>query len=309
MMSYVLRRLGTMLFSLFFIITLTFFMMKALPGGPFDSIRKLPPAIEENIAQKYHLDDPWYVQYQDYLLRTVKFDLGPSLKYENRTVNDIIKEGFPVSAQLGFTAVVIAIVGGLTLGIRASLKQNQLQDYLAMVFATLGFSVPSFVVAYILMYILAYELKLFPPAMWGTWKHVVLPALALSFLPTAVIARLIRANMIEVLRQDYIKTAQAKGLEEKVIIYRHAIRNAIMPVITYLGPLIAGILTGSFLIEHIFSIPGLGRAFVTSIHNRDYTVILGTTIFYSFLLMTMNLVVDLLYPLIDPRVKLTGEKR
>ena len=309
MTRYLLKRVGAMLVALFFIVSLTFFMMKAIPGGPFTSEKKLPPAIEQNINEKYHLNDPWYVQYTDYLFRTAKFDFGPSFKYESRTVNEIIWDGFPVSAQLGFLAVLIALVSGLTLGVISALNQNKVPDYFAMIVATLGFSVPSFVMATFLMYIFAYKLDMFPAAMWGDWKHMVLPALALAFLPTAVIARLMRSNMVEVLQQDYIKTARAKGLKDRVVIYRHAIRNAIMPVVTYLGPLVAGIFTGSFIIEHIFTIPGLGKFFVNSISNRDYTVIIGTTVFYSIFLMIMNLIVDLLYAVIDPRVKLTGEKR
>lgn len=308
MVRYLLRRVGAMIVALFFIVTLTFFMMKAIPGGPFTTEKKLPPAIEKNINEKYRLNDPWYIQYKDYLIRTAKFDFGPSFKYETRTVNKIIQDGFPVSAKLGTVAVLIALVSGLILGITSALKQNKIQDYLAMVIATIGFSVPSFVTAFVLMYVFAYKWRWFPPAMWGTWQHMVLPAVALAFLPTAVIARLMRSSMVEILQQDYIKTARAKGLQERVIIYRHAVRNAIMPVVTYLGPLVAAILTGSFVIEYIFTIPGLGRYFVMSIQNRDYTVIIGTTVFYSIFLMVMNLIVDLLYAAIDPRVKLTDGK-
>ncbi|MBZ4686659.1 MAG: oligopeptide transport system permease protein [Clostridia bacterium] len=309
MARYILRRVGTMLLALFFIVSATFFMLKAIPGGPFASEKKLPPSIEENITKKYHLDDPWYIQYRDYLIRTAEFDLGPSYRYEGRTVNDIIADGFPVSAQLGFVTVLISIVTGISLGTIAALNRNKFHDYFAMILATLGFSVPSFIVAFILMYIFAYKLRLLPPALWGTWKHLVLPAVSLSFVPTAVIARLIRSNMVEVLQQDYIKTAKAKGLKKTIVIYRHALRNAITPVVIYLGPLVTGIFTGSFVIEHIFAIPGLGRHFVMSIQNRDYTVILGITVFYSLFLMTMNLAVDIMLTVIDPRVQLVDEKR
>ncbi len=309
MVRYLLRRVGAMVLALFFIVSLTFFLMKAIPGGPFSGEKKLSAAIEQNINEKYHLNDPLMVQYQDYLLRTVKFDFGPSFKFQSRTVNDIIYEGFPISAQLGFAAVAISLVAGLFLGIVSALKQNKIQDYLAMAFATLGFSVPSFVIAYILIYIFVYHLSWFPPAMWGSWKQMVLPAVTLSFLPMATIARLMRSNLIEVLQQDYIRTAKAKGLKKRAVIYRHALRNAIIPVVTYLGPLIASIFTGSFVIEYIFNIPGLGQYFVTSILDRDYTVIMGTTVFYSIFLMVMNLLVDILYALIDPRVKLGPEER
>ncbi|MDK2823559.1 MAG: oligopeptide transport system permease protein [Clostridia bacterium] len=293
-----------MLLSLFFIISLTFFMMKVIPGGPFSSEKRLPPEIEENINKKYHLNDPWYVQYKDYLIRTVKLDFGPSFKYKSRTVNEIIADGFPVSAKLGSTVILITLVVGINLGIVSAMKQNQTQDYFAMFLSTIGFSTPNFIIAYLLMYIFAYKLKLVPPAMWGTWKHMILPAISLAILPTAVVARLMRSSLIEELQQDYMLTAKAKGLMERQIIYRHALRNAIIPVITYLGPLIATIFTGSFIIEHIFAIPGLGKYFVSAIQNRDYTLILGTTVFYSLILMLMNLIVDILYTLIDPRVKL-----
>lgn len=309
MARYILRRVGTMLLALFFIVSATFFMLKAIPGGPFASEKKLPPSIEENITKKYHLDDPWYIQYRDYLIRTAEFDLGPSYRYEGRTVNDIIADGFPVSAQLGFVTLLISIVTGISLGTIAALNRNKFYDYFAMILATLGFSVPSFIVAFILMYIFAYKLRVLPPALWGTWKHLVLPAVSLSFVPTAVIARLIRSNMVEVLQQDYIKTAKAKGLKKTIVICRHALRNAITPVVIYLGPLVTGIFTGSFIIEHIFAIPGLGRHFVMSIQNRDYTVILGITVFYSLFLMTMNLAVDIMLTVIDPRVQLVDEKR
>ncbi|MDD2498813.1 MAG: ABC transporter permease [Desulfitobacteriaceae bacterium] len=309
MSRYFLRRVGAMVLALFFIVTFTFVMMKAIPGGPFAREKKLPEAIVQNLEEKYHLNDPLLVQYKDYLVRTAKFDFGPSFKFQNRTVNDIIYDGFPVSAQLGFVAIIIALFFGLLLGIISALKQNKIQDYLAMILATVGFSVPSFVTGFGLMYIFAYKYRLFPPAMWGSWEHMVLPAVALAFLPMAVIARLMRSSLIEVLQQDYIRTARSKGLKERVVIYRHAFRNAITPVVTYLGPLIAGIFTGSFIIEYIFSIPGLGRYFVVSIQNRDYTVIMGTTVFYSIFLMLMNLVVDLLYAVIDPRVNLVDEKR
>lgn len=309
MTRYMLRRTGGMVLAMFFIVSVTFFLMKALPGGPFAREKKLPAAIERNINEKYHLDDPLLVQYKDYLFSTVKFDFGPSFKFQSRTVNEIIYEGFPVSAQLGLVAVSIALVLGILLGIVSALKQNKIQDYLAMFVATLGFSLPSFVTAGVLMYVFVYKLPLFPAAMWGSWKHMVLPALALSFFPMAAVARLMRSSLIEVLKEDYIKTAKAKGLRGRSVVYRHAVRNALMPVVTYLGPLIAAVFTGSFIIEHIFNIPGLGKYFVTSIQNRDYTMIMGTTVFYSGFLMIMNLVVDILYVLMDPRMKLTAEKR
>lgn len=294
--------------ALAFISTFTFFGMRIIPGGPFASEKNLPPKVEENLNKKYHLDDPLLKQYTDYMVGLVKGDLGPSFKYPDRTVNDIIAEGFPVSAILGAVAVFLALSVGLTAGVISALKQNQWQDHLAMILATIGFSVPSFVLAALLQYVFSYKLNLVVPAMWGTWQQAILPSISLAALPTATIARLMRTNMLEVLQQDYIRTARAKGLKERVIIYRHAVRNALLPIITYLGPLIASTFTGSFVVEHIFAIPGLGRYFVTSVFNRDYTLIMGLTVFYSVFLMFMNLIVDLSYALIDPRVKLTGGK-
>lgn len=309
MARYLLRRLGAMVLALFFIVSLTFFMMHAVPGGPFDRQKKLPAAIVRNLETKYHLDDPLLVQYQDYLLHSVRFDFGPSFKYQNRSVNQIIAEGFPVSAQLGFFAVLIALISGLFLGIVSALRQNRIQDYLAMILATIGFSIPSFVTGFFLMYIFAFRLRLLPAAMWGSWQHIVLPAVALALMPMAVIARLTRASLLEVLQEDYIRTARAKGLPAGQVTISHALRNALLPVITYLGPLVAAVFTGSFIIEHIFNIPGLGRYFVLSIQNRDYTVIMGTTVFYSVFLMLMNLGVDLLYAVCDPRIQLRERRR
>lgn len=308
MLRFLTRRVVTIFFSIFFIITLTFFMMKAIPGGPFTREKKLPPQIEQAINEKYHLDDPLWKQYVDYLGRTARWDLGPSFKYQYKTVNDIIKEYFPVSAQLGAIAIILALGIGLSAGIISALKQNQFLDYGTMFLAILCFSVPSFVIAGLLQYFLAYRWRILPPALWGSWKHMVMPVISLTALPTAVIARLMRSSMLEVLQQDYVKTARAKGLSSRKIITGHVLRNAILPVVTYLGPLIAGIFTGSFIIEYIFAVPGLGRSFVTSIQNRDYTVIMGTTVFYSLFLMAMNLFVDIAYAFIDPRIKLADRK-
>ncbi|HHW28487.1 MAG TPA: ABC transporter permease [Syntrophomonadaceae bacterium] len=308
MFRFLARRVATIILSLFFIVTLTFFMMKAIPGGPFKSEKALPPQIEQAINEKYHLDDPLWKQYVDYLVRTARWDLGPSFKYQYVTVNDIIRDYFPVSAQLGAVSVILALGLGISAGIVSALKQNQIQDYGTMIMATLGFSVPSFVIAGLLQYLFAYKWHILPPAMWGSWQNMVMPVLSLATLPTCVIARLMRTSMLEVLQQDYIKTARAKGLPGHKIITGHVLRNAILPVVTYLGPLIAAIFTGSFIIEYIFAIPGLGRSFVTSVQNRDYTVIMGTTVFYSLFLMIMNLIVDIAYAIIDPRIKLADRK-
>ncbi len=306
MARYVLRRIVTMSLALWLIITLTFIIMHAVPGGPFSSEKKVPPAVLQNLKARYHLDDPYWKQYLDYLKNVIRWDFGPSFKYD-RTVNEIINESFPVSAALGFVAVSFALGAGLVFGVVSAWKQNQWPDYLAMITATLGFSVPSFILSGLLMYVFSFKLMWLPPAMWGGWQHMIMPALALSALPMAFIARLMRSGMLEVLQQDYIKTARAKGLSPAAILFRHGLKNAIMPVATYLGPLVAAVFTGSFVVETIFAVPGLGRYFVVSVMNRDYTLILGLTVFYSIFLMVMNFIVDMVYALLDPRIKPAGD--
>ncbi|MEW6066003.1 peptide ABC transporter permease [Desulforamulus profundi] len=308
MARYLVRRLFTMTIALWLIITITFAMMHAIPGGPFASEKKLPDAVKKNLEERYRLNDPLWKQYLDYLTNLLRGDLGPSFKYEHQTVNDIIKTAFPVSAALGSLAILFSLMVGLPAGIVAALKQNRWQDYLCMVLTALCFSVPSFILSGLLMYVFAYHFGWLPPAMWGTWQQVILPTIALSAFPTAIIARLMRSSMLEVMQQDYLRTARAKGLPESMIVLRHALRNAILPVVTYMGPLIATILTGSFVVESIFAVPGLGRWFVQSVSSRDYTVILGVTVFYSAFLMLMNLLVDFAYTWIDPRIKITGSK-
>jgi len=308
LLSYILKRIASSLAVLLAIITITFLLMHAIPGGPFSTEKKLPPAVLKNIEQHYHLNDPLWKQYGDYLANLSHFDLGPSFKYEGRSVNTIISESFPVSLELGLVGIVLAIVIGIPIGAVAALRQNKWPDYLTMLFVTVGVSVPSFVIATLLIYIFAIKLSWLPAAMWGDIEYVILPSIALASQPTAFIARLTRSSLLEVLSQDYIKTARAKGLSEFYMLYRHALRNALIPVVTYIGPMAASILTGSFIIETIFAIPGLGRHFVTSIYNRDYTVILGVTIFYSLLVIGLNLVVDLMYPQLDPRIKLNEKQ-
>lgn len=308
MTRFIVRRLISIIVVLWVIVTATFFLMRAIPGGPFTSEKKLPPAVLKNIEARYHLDDPLWKQYTDYMVNLLKWDLGPSFKYEARTVNDIINDGFPVSATLGVVAVGLAVLAGIPAGIMSALKQNKWQDNTTMLLATLGYAVPNFILATLLMFIFALKLRWFPAAMWGKPSQVVLPALALSAGPMAFIARLMRSSMLEVISQDYIKTAWAKGLPGAMVIYRHAVKNAILPVVTYLGPLIAAIFTGSFVIETIFAIPGLGRYYVTSIYNRDYTTVLGVTVFYSILLVFMNFVVDIAYAFLDPRISYADDK-
>lgn len=308
MFYFLLRRIVAAAISLFFIVSFTFFLMKAVPGGPFSSEKAVPPAVQKAINEKYHFDDPLWKQYIDYLARTARWDLGPSFKYQYKTVNEIIREHFPVSALLGALAVALSLTVGLTAGMISALRKNSFLDYSIMAIATAGFSLPSFVVAGLMQYFLAYKWELLPPAMWGSWEQIVMPVLTLSVLPSAFISRLMRASVLDVLQQDYVKAARAKGLSERAIVFRHVLRNAILPVVTYSGTLIAAVFTGSFIVEYIFAVPGLGRYFVTSVFDRDYTVIMGTTVFYSLFLMAMNLLVDFAYILIDPRVRLWAER-
>jgi len=308
MIRFLSKRFFANLLALFMIITITFFMMKAIPGDPFTQEKALPKEILESLKEHYGLNDPLMTQYGRYLLSIVKWDLGPSFKYKARTVNDIIKSGFPVSAILGLEALFLAVTMGILLGSIAALKQNSWQDYGAMVIAVIGISVPSFILAAFLQYFLAIKIDLFPVARWGTFQQSVLPALSLAALPTAFIARLTRANMVEVLSKDFIKTARAKGLPEFLVIVRHGLRNALLPVVSYLGMLMANIMTGSFVIEKVFGIPGLGQWFINSISNRDYSVIMGITVFYSFILLSAIFLADVLYSWIDPRIKLVRKR-
>lgn len=304
MLKYILKRLFSTLITLWVVITLTFVLMRAMPGGPFSGEKKLPPAVEANLNQKFGLDKPILQQYGIYLKNMAHGQLGPSMKYEGRTVNDIIEYSFPSSAKLGIVAVIISLVVGLYMGIVAALKQGKWQDGLCMFIATLGVTVPSFVMATFFIYFFAVKFRWFPAIGLESPKHFVLPALALGAYSMAFIARLARSSLLEVIRQDYIRVAKAKGLSETAVIYKHALKNSLIPIVTYIGPLVAGVLTGSFVIEQLFGIPGLGREFVTSITNRDYTTILGITVFFSTFLIFCNFIVDILYAVIDPRIKL-----
>lgn len=278
--------------------------MHAAPGGPFSSERKLTPEIEQQMNETYGLDKPLFIQYTDYLVNITKLDFGPSFKYVGQSVNDIITRSFPYSLILGLEAILIALSVGILLGVIAAIRHNKFADYTAMIIAVLGISVPSFIMATALQYVFSMKLGLLPTARFDTFWHTILPAIALATTPLAFIARLMRTSMLDVLNSDYIKTAKAKGLSDRIVTYKHALRNAIMPVVSYLGPLVVSILTGSFVIEKIFAIPGLGNEFVVSVTNRDYTVIMGTTVFFSILLLVSILVVDFIYGLIDPRIKI-----
>jgi len=301
--GFIFRRVLSMLVVIWVVSTMTFFLMKAIPGGPFTAEKQLPPEILRNLEVRYRLNDPLWKQYVDYLHNLLRFDLGPSFKYEDLTVNDIIRQGFPVSAELGVLALLFALAVGVPTGLISALRQYSFSDYFSMLWALLGVSIPSFLLATLFIYFFGLRLHVLPAGGWGTPAHLLLPAVALGMYPTAFIARLTRSSMLEVIRQDYVRTARAKGLAEITVTYRHALKNAVIPVVTYLGPITAAVLTGSFVIERIFAIPGLGRYFVTSIYNRDYTVIMGTTVFYSVFLVAMNLVVDVAYGFIDPRIR------
>ncbi len=304
MRRYIFQRIWASFLTLFVVVTLTFFMMRAIPGGPFTDEKAIPPFIMEKIMDRYRLNDPLYVQYGHYLWDVLHFDLGPSYRYEGMTVNQLIASGFPASLMVGSIAILLALVVGIPAGIVSALRRGRWQDRTAMVLATLGITIPNFVIATILVYFFAYRWGWVTVGFWEGLPTALLPAITLAGYPTAFISRLTRSSMLEILQQDYIRTAYSKGLRERAVVYVHALRNAIIPVVTYLGPLIAGILTGSFVVEQVFGVPGLGTFFVTSISNRDYTTIMGVTIFYSALLVSLNLVVDVCLGFIDPRIKL-----
>ena len=304
---YIVKRILMMVLTLWVIITLTFVIMKSIPGDPFASdANVLPKEVLTNIRAKYNLDEPLPVQYVLYMKNLAMFDMGPSIKSETRSVNDIIADGVPVSARLGFQALVIALFFGLILGIVAALYHNRTIDFVAMMLAIIGISVPNFILAPLLIKYFAVQWHMLPVASWGTWQHTVLPSVALAASPLAIIARFMRSSMIDVMNQNYIKTADAKGLSTFKLVVKHGIRNAILPVITFIGPLAVTLITGTFVIEKIFAIPGLGKYFVDGIFNRDYPVIMGTTIFFSMILVVILFLIDLSYRFVDPRIKLTS---
>jgi oligopeptide transport system permease protein len=312
MLSYAIRRLLGAIPTLFIIITLAFFMMRIAPGGPFDSQRRLPPEIEHNIKAAYDLDKPIYRQYLIYLGKLARGDLGPSYKNKDFTVTELIAEGLPVSAKLGLSAMILAVAFGLTMGTVAALRQNKAADYSIMSLAMIGITIPTFVMAPILTLIFGvYGLSLFgvdislPVGGWngGALRNMILPVIVLSLPQIAVIARLTRGSMVEVLHSNYVRTARAKGLSSVQVVVRHALRAAVLPLVSYLGPAIAGILTGSLVVEQIFGIPGIGRYFVQGALNRDYTLVLGVLIYYSTFVILLNLLADILYAVLDPRVR------
>ena len=306
MLRFIGRRLLVAIPTLFLVVTLAFFMMRAAPGSPFDMDRKLAPEIEKNVLAKYGMNKPLGQQYLDYLAGVARGDLGPSLKYKDKTVLAILKENYPVSLKLGLSAIILASIVGVSLGVLAALRQNRSVDYGVMTVAVLGVCIPTFVTAPMLVLVFASKLGWLPSAGWndGAIQNLVLPVTVLALPQIAIISRLTRAGMIEVLHSNYVRTARAKGLPEYRIVGKHALRAALLPLVSYLGPACAGLLTGSLVVEKIFGLPGLGKFFVISALQRDYTVVMGMVIFYAALILLLNLIADLLYALLDPRVRL-----
>ena len=316
-LKFLVKRIAMGLVTLWLVITITFFLIHMLPGDPFQSEKQIPPKVKENLMAKYHLNRPLGEQYVEYLKNIAKGDLGSSMKVRGRTVNDVINQSFLTSADLGARSIIFALVLGIPLGIIAALKRGKYQDRLAMIVAIIGISVPSFVLAGLMQKYFVdihngflidngflpefFRIRL---SGWDSPEKKILPVVALGLYTVALIARLLRDKMIEVMGQDYIRLAVAKGVKPKNIVFKHALRNAILPIITIMGPTIAAVLTGSFVIEKMFSIPGLGKYFVDSINDRDYTMVLGVTVFYAIFLIIMMILVDIVYVLVDPKIKL-----
>lgn len=304
MFSFIFRRLLQIIVVLWVIITATFFMIRFVPGGPFTAEKAVTPEILRNLEAHYGLNKPLWQQYTDYMGSLILHgDLGPSFKYASRTVNEIIADKLPVSIELGALSLGVALVVGLILGVIAAVKRNTVFDYLASSVAMMGICVPTFVLGPLLVLFFAIQMRWFNASGWYTPADRILPALTLGMVYAAYVARLTRGGMLEVLNQDYIRTARAKGASEIRVIFRHALRGGLLPVVSFLGPAIAGILTGSFVIETIFQIPGLGREFVQSAFNRDYTLVLGTVILYATLIVMLNLIVDIVQVLLNPKLK------
>jgi oligopeptide transport system permease protein len=303
MLRYIVKRLFGAIPTLLLIIAISFFMMRLAPGGPFSRERSLPAEVEANLIKAYHLDDPLWLQFLNYMGDILQGDFGPSFKYKDFSVNELIWGGFPTSAQLGGIAILLALIIGVTAGCIAALRQNSSIDYTTMGVAMVGIAIPNFVVAPILTLTLGLWLGWFPVGGWGDLRNWVLPIVALALPQIAAIARLTRGSMIEVLRSNFVRTARSKGLPERTTISRHALKAAMLPIVSYLGPAIAGIITGSVIIEQIFNIPGIGRYFVQAALNRDYTLVMGVTIFYGVLIIMLNLMADIVYGFLDPKIR------
>ena len=304
MTKFVIRRLVWTIPVVLLVILLTFAMMKQIGGNPFrQTERAVPESIQRNLERKFHLDEPWYIQYVQYVKNVFTFDLGPSMVLRGRSVNDIVLEQFPRSIQLGGLAMLFAIVVGVPLGAVAALKQNSAADYSAMVVSTVGFAVPSFLVATLLIYFVSLRWGLLPTSGWSTWRHKILPPIALGLGPMAYFARLARGSMLETLQQDYVRTAKAKGLRWRRVVVIHVLRNSLIPVVTAAGPFLGFLITGSFIVETIFAIPGIGKYYVTSVQARDLSVTMGLTVILALIIVVANLIVDILYGLLDPRTR------
>ncbi len=310
MVAYVTKRLLEAAFVVFMIATLTFVLLRFLPGGPFDAEKALPPEIKANIEAKYGLDKPLGEQYLDYLMGLARGDLGESYKYIGRPVADIIAETLPVSFQLGVYSLLLAFLVGIPIGVLAASRHNSVVDNALMIFAISGVALPSFIVGPLLVMVFSFGIPfsaltgLLPPALWESPVYYIMPVITLGLRPAAIIARLTRSSMLEVIQADFVRTARAKGVAWPVILYKHVLKNSLIPVLTISGPLVAGILSGSFIVEIVFGIPGMGKHLVQSVTNRDYPLILGMTLVFSTMLVIANLIVDLLYTVVDPRIKL-----
>jgi oligopeptide transport system permease protein len=303
MMLLVLKRALWAIPVLWAVASITFLLVRIVPGGPFDAEKNLPPEIVANIKAKYHLDKSVPEQYVLYLGRLAHGDLGVSYKYVNRTVNDILADALPVSIQLGALALAIAVIVGIPLGTLAAVRRGTTVDFAAIALSTVGISVPSFLIGALLIYIFGIWLKVLPVALWESMHHMILPALTLSFLPTAYVARLTRASVLEVLQKDWVRTARSKGLSSFHTVVKHVLRNSLIPVVTILGPLTAILITGSFTVEYIYAIPGMGRFFITAVINRDYDLIMATSLVFALILIISNTIVDIAYTYLDPRIK------
>jgi ABC-type dipeptide/oligopeptide/nickel transport system permease component len=307
MLRLIVRRLLWSIPVMLLVILMTFALMRQIEGNPFrKTSRPVPESVQQNLERKFNLDEPWYLQYAYYVKGVFTFDLGPSLVLRNRDVNDIVKDHFPTSLELGFYAMLFAVVFGVPLGIFAALRHNTVFDYGAMFVSNVGFAVPSFLVAVLLIYFFAVQwgdIFGLPTSGWATWKHKILPSIALGLGPMAYFARIVRGTMLETLQQDYVRTAKAKGLQWRRVVGMHVLRNSLIPVVTAAGPLLGFIITGSFVIEQIFAIPGIGKYYVTATFARDYSVVMGLTVLLSVIIIVANLVVDILYGFLDPRTR------
>ena len=303
MVRFLLTRLLHGLAVVWVVITLTFVFMRLAPGGPFDRERRLPPEVLANIAAKYHLDEPWLRQYGRYLLGIARGDLGPSYKYVDRGVSDIVAETFPVSALLGVLALGFAVAFSFPLAISAAYYRNSWTDRSCLFLATLGISLPHFILGAVLIWLFSLQLGWLQPGRWEDLTSTVLPTITLGAAPAAYLSYLLRSSLVESLEEDYVRTARAKGLKEVTVLFKHALNNSLIPTLTVLGPLSAALITGSFVVEYIFAIPGMGRFFITAVTDRDYPMIMGVTLVYTGLLVSANFFVDLLYSIVDPRIK------